>query len=60
MRDATLVWMFAHLPPHEWTLAKYVELNWLGDKTVAEVLEDAELVADLPEELYPEPAGGVQ
>jgi hypothetical protein len=53
--DATLDWMFAHLLPHEWTLARYVELNWLGEKTVAEVVEDGELASDLPEELYPEP-----
>jgi hypothetical protein len=54
--DITLDWMFKNLPPEKWTLQTYVQINWFGDKTVEEVLEDGELVADLPEELYPEPA----
>ncbi|PYU70672.1 MAG: hypothetical protein DMG52_25055 [Acidobacteria bacterium] len=33
------------------TLENYVLLNWMGDKTVKEVLEEAELAAALPEEL---------
>jgi|HubBroStandDraft_2_1064218.scaffolds.fasta_scaffold00513_9 hypothetical protein len=53
--DATLAWMFANLPPEEWTLQTYVEINWVGSKTVEEVVEDGELAADLPEELYPAP-----
>lgn len=54
--DYTLDWMFANLPPEKWTFQAYVEINWCGDKTVEEVLEDGELVADLPEELYPMPS----
>jgi hypothetical protein len=53
--DTTLAWMFANLPPDKWTLQTYVQINWCGDKTVEEVLEDGELAGDLPEELYPEP-----
>ncbi len=33
------------------TLENYVLLNWMGEKTVKEVLEEAELAAALPEEL---------
>jgi len=54
--DYTLDWMYRNLPPEQWTLESYVGINWCGDKTVAEVVEDGELAADLPEELFPEPA----
>jgi hypothetical protein len=53
--DYTLDWMYHNLPPEMWTLQTYVEINWCGDKTVAEVVEYGELAADLPEQLYPEP-----
>jgi len=54
--DTTLDWIYATLPPEKWTLQTYVELNWIGDQTVEDALEDGELAAELPEELYPEPA----
>lgn len=54
-KDATLQYMFKNLPPKDWTLATYVSINWCGEKTVDEVVNDGELAADLPEELYPEP-----
>lgn len=33
------------------TLETYVALNWVGDRTVADVLNEAELAAELPVEL---------
>ena len=36
------------------TLEVYVELSWMGDRTVADVLNEAELAADLPEFLIRE------
>jgi len=56
MSDSTLDWMFKNLPRKDWTLATYVSINWMGEKTVDEVVNDGELAAELPEELYPEPA----
>jgi len=53
--DYTLDWMYRNLPPEQWNLRTYVEINWCGDMTVSEVVEDGELAADLPKELYPEP-----
>jgi hypothetical protein len=54
--DYTLDWMYRNLSPEKWTLQTYVEINWCGDMTVSEVVEDFELAANLPEQLYPEPA----
>jgi hypothetical protein len=53
--DYTLDWMYRNLPPEQWNLRTYVEINWCADLTVADVLKEAELIAELPEELYPEP-----
>jgi hypothetical protein len=53
--DYVLDWMIKNLPPDKITLRAYVGLSWCGDKTVAEVVNDGELAADLPEQLYPEP-----
>ena len=58
--DATLNWMFANLPPSDWTLENYVAINWCGDLSVEDVLADAELTSELPEELYPVPATKVR
>lgn len=52
--DYTLDWMYRNLPPEEITLANYIASNWCNNKTL-EDLEGEEL-AELPEELYPEPA----
>jgi hypothetical protein len=49
--DITLTWMRANLPPKKWTLRRYVQINWMGDYTVAQVLESAELTSELPPEL---------
>ncbi len=49
--DATLAFMKENLPPEEITLQAYIGLNWCGDKTLADVLEEAELAAELPAEL---------
>jgi hypothetical protein len=54
--DPTLDYMRAH-PELEFSLKTYVELNWLGDKTVEEVLDDPELESELPFELYPAAEG---
>ena len=50
--DCTLTWMHANLPPRKWNLRTYVQINWMGDYTVAEVLEQAELASELPPELF--------
>jgi hypothetical protein len=46
-----LDWMLNNLPPERITLRDYVALNFCGDLTVEEVLEDGELAADVPKEL---------
>ena len=51
--DCTLDWIYRNLSPESITLANYISINWLGEKTF-EDLEGEEL-AELPEELYPEP-----
>ena len=51
--DDTLDWMIENLPSSEVTLQRYVELNWLGERTLEDL--DGEELAELPEELYPEP-----
>jgi len=58
-RDHTLNWMFANLPQEDWNLKTYVQINWCGDKTVEEVIDDAELASELPEELFPAPETGL-
>ena len=52
--DCTLDWMYRNLPPEKITLRDYIALNWCAAKTL-EGLE-AEELAGLPEDLYPEPA----
>jgi hypothetical protein len=49
--DCTLTWMKANLPPEKRTLRRYVQINWFGDYSVAEVLESPELCSELPVEL---------
>ena len=51
--DWTLDYMLKTLPPERITLATYIELNWFGSKTFDEL--DGEELAELPEELFPEP-----
>lgn len=47
-----LDWMLKNLPPDRITLRDYVALNFCGDRTVEAVLNDGELAADLPKELF--------
>ena len=49
--DCTLTWMHANLPPRKWNLHTYVQINWMGSYSVAEVLETAELASELPPQL---------
>jgi len=55
--DYTLEWMYHNLPPEQITLDSYIALNWCGDKTLEDL--EAEELASLPEELYPEPVSKV-
>jgi hypothetical protein len=52
--DYTLDWMLRNLPPEQVTLRSYVALNWCAEKQLEDL--DAEELAGLPEELFPEPA----
>lgn len=49
--DCTLSWMHENLPPTKWNLRTYVQINWMGTYSVAEVLGQAELASELPSEL---------
>lgn len=49
--DCTLSWMRENLPPTKWNLRTYVQINWMGSYSVAEVLKTAELASELPPEL---------
>lgn len=51
MRDTTLAWMRSNLPENEITLEGYIGLNWMGDKTLSDTCQEAELVAELPRDL---------
>lgn len=52
--DGLLDWMYRNLKPEQITLRSYIALNWCGDQTLETL--DAENLASLPPELYPEPA----
>jgi len=51
--DCVLNWMYANLPPEQWTLEKYITFAWFGDKELEDL--EAEELAMLPPELYPVP-----
>ena len=49
--DCTLSWMHENLPPKQWTLKRYCQINWMGSLDIEDVCESAELVAELPKSL---------
>jgi len=50
-RDTTLAYMHLNLPRKQWTLETYVGLNWFGDRSLHDICQESELVAELPIEL---------